>query len=761
MPRFESTLSRVVRFGLYVLVAALPFIVTPRTTHPFIFGKTLFLQTAVVILFAFYLPLALAVPKYRPRLTPLLLTLSLYLLVLVVAAVFGVDPTRSFWGTEERGMGLVTLLHLGVFFVMMQSIFTGWNDWRRILRLLVISGIALSFIALSRLWGVKLYGADLGFRLSGTLANPSFFAAVLIFEILFALILAVREKQLSLRIFFGIVALGQFLMLFSTKTRGAIIGFLSGFIIFVFLLALKSGRRARVGAVLVLLVLIVAGIFLRINRDSEWIRSVPPLRKIAQISVKDSTARTRLISWESAYMAFRVHSFLGWGPENFNIAFNRFYNPELLAYGRGETWSDRPHNIFLEVAAGAGIIGLIAYLAIFGVTGALLLRKNFGKWESSLFIAGLGAYFFQNLFIFDTPSSLLLFIITLAVIDLRSRNNDSISKKPPGKATMKVSGFPEDRAIGARALFFTLPLAFVIVWKIDVQPMRASSALSTAMAAASEQNPYQSLPFFRNALATPSPYKTEARTEFAKTIMRMVINGNIKKEDFGDIISSAVEGLNLAIKEHPRDVYPHLLLGRLYSEAVSFDSSYAPLAETALQKALELSPNRQEILFGIARLAIIQGDLEKAKEIYVRTIVLEPRVGEAHMYYAVLLNDTVEKEESKKEMAQAARLGYVARNLDEALLLARAALREGDLLWVVVNFKNAVDFAPNRADLYAQLAVANSEYLKILTDPKHIETAVREAREAAKKAAELDSSYQKEAEQFLKNLEKNYSHTLP
>lgn len=757
MRNFESTVSSIVRFGLYVFIAVLPFIVTPWTTNPFMFGKMLFLQTAVIILLSFYLPLAFAVPKYRPRFTPLTLILSLYLLVLALAAIFGVDPRRSFWGTEERGTGLVTLLHFGAFFIMMGAMFKDWNAWRRILRVAVFSGLALSFVALSRLWGVKLFGADLGFRLSGTIGNASFFAAVLIFEILFALILAVREKQLSPRIFFGIVALGQFLMLFLTKTRGAIIGFLSGFIIFIFLLAWKSGRRARAGAVLALLVLILAGIFLRVNRDSQWLRSVPPLRKMAQISIKDTTARTRLISWESAYMAFRAHPLLGWGSDNFNLAFNRFYNPELLAYGRGETWSDRPHNVLLEVTAGAGIIGLIAYLAIFAVTGALLLRKNFGKWESALLIAGIGAYLVQNLFVFDTPSSLLFFLITLALVDAISKMGELTRKKQADtKAYKEVSDLRKNRAMGAKVLFFALPMALVIVWKIDVQPMRASSALSNAMAAASDQNPNQSLPFFSNALAMPSPYKTEARTEFAKVVTRMIINGNIKKEDLGNIVSRAVEELNLAIKEHPRDVYPHLLLGRLYSEAVPFDTSYAPRASVTLEKALEFSPNRQEILFGMARLAIIQGDLEKAKEIYALTIELEPRVGEAHAYYAALLNDTGEKEESKKEMAQAARLGYVPRNLDEALLLARAAFREGDLLWVVVNFKNAVAFAPDRADLYAQLAAAESEYLKILTNPTHIETAIREAREAVKKAVELDPSYQKEAEQFIKDLEKNY-----
>lgn len=757
MRNFESTMSSIVRFGLYFLLVTLPFVVTPWTTNPFIFGKMLFLQITVVILLAFYIPLAFAVPKYRPRLTPLTLTFLLHLLVWAAAAIFGVDPRRSFWGTEERGTGLVTLLHLGAFFIMMGAMFRNWNDWRRILRLAALSGLALSFIAISRLWGVKLFGADLGFRLSGTVGNASFFAAVLIFEILFALILAFKEERLNLRIFFAVVALGQFFMLFLTKTRGAIIGFFGGFIIFFFLLALKSGRRARAGAILALLVLIVAGIFLRINRDSQWLRGVPQLRKIAQISIKDTTARTRLISWESAYLAFRAHPLLGWGPENFNLAFNRFYKPELLAYGRGETWSNRPHNVFLEVAAGAGVVGFIVYLAIFVVTGALLLRKNFGKIESSLLMAGLGAYLVQNFFIFDTPSSLLLFLVALIVVDLRSRNYELPTKEPLSKkSSIKMSGFADKRIVGLRLLFLTLPAAFVIVWKIDLQPMRASSALSTAMAADSGQDPHQSLPFYYRALAIPSPYKTEARTEFAKIITRMIVNGNIKKEESEGYISRIVEELNLAIKEHPRDVYLYLLLGRLYTEVVTLDASYAPRAFVTLEKALELSPNRQEILFGMARLAIIQGDLEKAKEIYARAIALEPRVGEAHAYYAALLNDTGEKEESKKEMAQAARLGYVPRNLDEALLLAYAALREGDLLWVLVNFKNAVAFAPNRADLYAQLAAAESEYLKILTNPKHIETAIREATEAAKKAAELDPSYQKEAEQFINNLERNY-----
>lgn len=756
---FERYVARIIRWGLLFLIAVLPFVVTPFTVYPFIFGKLIFLQIVVEVLLAFYIPLAIISPRYRPKWSALTAILGGFTAVLVLAAFVGVDFFRSFWGTEERATGLIAWLHWIAFFVILRAMVQGRDDWKPFLRTTVVSGIGLSLIALLRLVGVKLFGVELGFRLSGTIANPAFFASVLIFEILFALLLVGREKRLWWRIFFGVVAFGQLTMLFMTLTRGAILGLLGGLLLFLFILAFRSGTRARIVVMAAVAVLIAAGVLVGTQRDSSWVRRIPPLYRIAKISIADTTSRTRLLGWEIAYRAFLARPVLGWGPENFSVAFNQFYNPELLAYSQSETWFDRPHNILLEMAVNAGIPGLIMYLGIFGAA-TTVAWKNFNARESALVIGGLGAYLGQNLFIFDTPSSLLLFFLLLALVESGSqRAGESRSQEVRERASQRVSKSvsQEVRKLGRGVVAFavlpiTISLAVLAVWKVNVQPLQASSAFLQAMVAASDYSPQRALPEFFVALALPTPYTWQPRTELAKLVTRMLINGSVKTEDVSSLVAWTANELRQELAAHPREAYSYFLLGRLYSETVPYDPTYLSRAKEALDTSLELSPNRQQTLFGVARLAIIEKDFEGAKEIYARTVELEPRVAEAHWYYAVLLHDTGEVERSKKEFEYAAANGYGARNLDEALLLAQAAVRVGDVHAMVNYFEAAVRFAPLRADLQAQLALAYREWLPTEPDPIARRDTIRNARLAAERAATLDSSYAAEAQLFLTTL---------
>jgi len=476
------------------------------------------------------------------------------------------------------------------------------------------------------------------------------------------------------------------------------------------------------------------------------VRSVPPLYRIAQISIADTTSRTRLLGWEIAYRAFLARPLLGWGPENFSIAFNQFYNPALLAYSQSETWFDRPHNILLEMAVNAGILGFIMYLGIFGAA-TTVAWKNFNARESALVIGGLGAYLGQNLFIFDTPNSLLLFFLLLALVESDTQRQETWDKRLELK-----SGNRRTRFIGYAVLPVTMALAFFAVWKVNVQPLQASSAFLQAMVTAADQSPQRALPQFAIALLLPTPYTWQPRTELVKATTRMLLNGSVKAEDVPSLVNWSANELENELRIHPREAYTYFLLGRLYSEAVLYDPAYLSRAKEALDKSLELSPNRQQTLFGVAKLAINQGDFERAKQIYAQTVALEPRVGEAHWYYAVLLNDTGEREKAQEQFAEAVKFGYPPRNLDEALVLTKFAVRNGDARQIVSSFEAAVSYAPERADLQAQLALAYREWLKILTDPLSRVGIIRSAQSAAIRAAELDSSYAAEAQIFLQSL---------
>ena len=55
----------------------------------------------------------------------------------------------------------------------------------------------------------------------------------------------------------------------------------------------------------------------------------------------------------------KEHPFLGWGQGNFNLVFNKYYDPKMY---KQEPWFDRAHNVIFDRAITTGLIGLLIYL---------------------------------------------------------------------------------------------------------------------------------------------------------------------------------------------------------------------------------------------------------------------------------------------------------------------------------------------------------------------------------------------------------------
>lgn len=118
----EKICLTIIRWGTF-LVLFTPFIVSGRFFFPFIAPKTLYFTALVEIIFAAYLLLAICFPKYRPKLNILLISLVLFIIFSILAAVNGVCLSESFWSKYERMGGLLTWFHLLAFFLVTSSVF--------------------------------------------------------------------------------------------------------------------------------------------------------------------------------------------------------------------------------------------------------------------------------------------------------------------------------------------------------------------------------------------------------------------------------------------------------------------------------------------------------------------------------------------------------------------------------------------------------------------------------------------------------------
>ena len=119
---FEKISLWLIKIGLWV-IPFLPVYISSTMLFPFITGKNFAFRIIVQIIFALWAALALVNPEYRPKLTLLLKTSTVFILVLFLADLFGANPYRSLFSNYERMEGFMMLFHLYLYFTMLISVF--------------------------------------------------------------------------------------------------------------------------------------------------------------------------------------------------------------------------------------------------------------------------------------------------------------------------------------------------------------------------------------------------------------------------------------------------------------------------------------------------------------------------------------------------------------------------------------------------------------------------------------------------------------
>jgi hypothetical protein len=100
--------------GLFVLTWLAPFLVFRDLLFPYITSKAFFMRVLVELMLPLYAYLLLTRPELRPdlRRNRLHQAVLAFLFFSLLAALFGVNPLKSFWGNFERMGGWYYLLHL-------------------------------------------------------------------------------------------------------------------------------------------------------------------------------------------------------------------------------------------------------------------------------------------------------------------------------------------------------------------------------------------------------------------------------------------------------------------------------------------------------------------------------------------------------------------------------------------------------------------------------------------------------------------------
>ncbi len=172
----------------------------------------------------------------------------------------------------------------------------------------------------------------------------------------------------------------QLVCLFFTQSRGPWLGLGVGVAVAAVVYLLGRGKaRAALALSAAGLLAGVFVIWLNVpNSPFAALREVPYLGRLGQLLETDTgTGKVRVLIWEGA--ANMVGSdagraLAGYGPESMYVAFGPFYPADLAHYEARNRSPDRAHNEMWDALISTGILGLAAYLALFGSTFYLGVR---------------------------------------------------------------------------------------------------------------------------------------------------------------------------------------------------------------------------------------------------------------------------------------------------------------------------------------------------------------------------------------------------
>lgn len=617
---FNNFLRGVIISGLF-LVPLVPFVITGSLLFPFITGKAFTFRIIVEITFVAWLILALRDANFRPRFSWILGAMAIFVSVIAVANIFGENPYKSFWSNFERMEGFITLLHLFAYFLVLSGSLLKENLWKNFLWANVGASVLMGFYGLFQLGG-KIVINQGGVRLDGTLGNAAYLAVYMMMNVFFAIFLYVRSenKKNSLWWLTPIVLL-QLVVLYQTATRGAVLGLLGGLIVSTALLAWRERenkivRKVSISALLGVL-LIIGGFFL--IRNTDFVKESPVLARF-NLSPSEIKSQGRYYIWPMAWQGIKEKPVLGWGQENFNYVFNKYYNPKLYAH---EQWFDRAHSTPLDWFIAGGLLGFASYISIFVFAVWYLWRRdeqmNFA--EKSVLTGLLSAYFFQNIFVFDNLVSYIMFFTVIAYIHFRSARPEPIFKN----VSIGINGTSVVSVLAILALCGTLYFG-------NVKPILAGKNLLSSLQVLQQEAPTgrtEAITLFKKALSYDSLGDSEIREQLVNSSGLYFVE-SVPIEIREEFFTLTRDEMLKQLEENPDDARYHVFMGMFLTRAGLYDE-----ALEYLNKAHELSPGKQVNLFEIAGLYLAKGDTQTALSVLKKAYELEPSYTGAKVFYAI------------------------------------------------------------------------------------------------------------------------------
>ncbi len=606
-----------VRTGLGLLLLT-PLVVTTETVFPYVVGKAVYARSLIEIVFALWAVLALTTPACRPPRSRLLLLLGGGLLAALAAAALGVSPQRSLWSNYERMGGVIDMAHWFALALVLTAVVRSPRQWRMLLNgnLAVALTVALLVVLSSLDIHPPFYG-DLVERdyprRAASLGNATYQGAYIWINMVLASGFlawsfsggdgagrqgrAAAARLWGNRLFWAATVALAFWSFNMSGSYGAFIGLVAAVsgVCLMYAVLGQAGevrRLARVGTgALVGAFVALGALFLSVTDNAEIYYNAL-MERLLQMDLEDPSVRARLVSWQTGLQAFAERPLLGWGPDNYGVAFGRHVGEA----GVSVDIHDRAHNDLIERAAAEGFLGLLAHVALWAATFFVIWRgaRRLTGSASALPVfvgAVLIGEFVQGLSLIDSPSNTLQYILLLAFLVAVEGQ-----VCPPVRWLGWLGGAPAMlKARGrraARAVAGALAVAVCAGGLVaNVQIHASARALSDALDAAAAGNPTGALAAFEQAMGGFPPLANGARHFYFAFLGDYWISLRALEPDAAvrELRRADAEAATAVQVEPENWRIGHTLAG-LYRAVAQTEPGYAAVAQRHAARLAELTP---------------------------------------------------------------------------------------------------------------------------------------------------------------------------
>jgi O-antigen ligase len=741
-----------------------PILVDSSFFFPFIFTKVLVFRIAVEVLLLAYLVLNLISKEYRPRLGIVANLTGLFILVATISSLLGGRFYLSFWGDIERGEGLILWLHLWMFLIILTSVVKSKKAWLALLDFSLGISFLVSLFGLGQ--ALKFSGvlASSGSRVDATFGNPAFFATYLLFHIAFASYLFFERHNRFLKAYYALLAFFFSWLVFATQTRGAVLGWILGILTAAILAAViyRQNRRVRIFSISagLALVIVAAGIF--ILKNEPFIKNSEILHRVTSMSLSERTAETRLATWKAASQGFKEKLLLGWGINNFEIVFNKYFPPIIYQREGSQVWFDRAHNMIFDRGVTTGVVGLVIFLALFLWPAYYLARhalRDPNKTKGAIIFLGfLAAYLFQNMFIFESIGIYIILFFFFAFLTGEYLPNNF------------KGSFSEKRYLWATLLVVYAVAFGPMIWKVNLKPAQVNIAAAQALRSDPQtEDFFVIVNRFKKVFSQDTYGRQEYRLQMIEFVDQQLANVGEVVPEVKPIVAYFDNEVEKQVSEDPTNAKNLLLAMRHYNYTFKVDGK---TEKDRLNKALELfqrlevlSPTRpqvpQEAAYSYLYLYRKAKDENEKKEVqdqyfgeaekyFQEAIALNPQVVESYVNLIMLyLNGKATDKISAvvKEMDERGVNYRIQTHLSKLFNLAKS---NRNYVWIAYFGEEVTKLYPDDVNAWIDVALA---YAYSGNREKAIATAER--------IKQFGGEYVEQANEFLKNLDRGAFRTPP